>query len=122
MRSADNRLRKYTSKFDPTVVSSRFTTGKDLATTTFGVAASQFVDTDALVKQVVETEVGSPIMVAMYMAMGKQIKAKQLRYGGKALYNEANAIAALWTVRGLDAAIIAKVLAALGISTALYGS
>jgi hypothetical protein len=122
VKSADNRLRKYTGKFDATTVAARYTALKDLATTTFGVQSSAYASMEAMIKQLIEPKIDSPLLIPQYLAFARQVKAKTAKYGGLALYNEAVAAKAHWVARGLDSTICADILAALGISTALYGS
>ena len=54
VKSADNRIRKYTAKFDATVAANRTTAIKDLAVAEFGVGAAESAALEATIKQALE--------------------------------------------------------------------
>ena len=121
VKSADNRLRKYTQKFDATVVSNRYTALKDLATTEFGVAASESAALESTIKQAIEATVPSPTLIPGYLAFGRQIAAKSRKYGGLPLFNEAMAVKAVWVARNYDDTTLDVILQICGINVGLYG-
>jgi hypothetical protein len=121
VKSADNRLRKYTQKFDATVVSNRYTALKDLATTEFGVAASEAAALESTIKQAIESLVPSPTLLPGYLAFGREIAAKGRKYGGLPLFNEANAAKAKWVARDYDSDTLDIILQICGIGVGLYG-
>lgn len=122
VKSADNRIRKYTAKFDATVASNRVTAIKDLAVAEFGVGAAEGAALEATIKQALEPVLTSPTEIPNYLAAAREIAAKARRYGGQVLFNEAQAVKIKWVARGLDSGNLDIVLQACGINVSLYGS
>jgi hypothetical protein len=122
VKAADNRATKYAAKFDPTVVSSRFTALKSYSSTEFAAAAATYASLETTIKGAIEAKVPSPTLMPFYLAFGRQVYSKAQRYSGLTLFNEAMAAKAVWTARGLDAGILTDIMNICGVSTALYGS
>jgi hypothetical protein len=121
VKAADNRIRKYTQKFDPTVISNRYTNLKDLAVAEFGVAAGEAAALEATVKQAIEAMVPSPTLLPGYLAFARQVAAKGRKYGGMTLYNEAMAVTTVWAARAYDPTVLDIILKICGINVGMYG-
>jgi hypothetical protein len=121
VKSADARIKKYTAKYDPTVVSARFTATKDLAVSEAGVRFAEAAQMEATVKMLIEDVIPSPTLIPNYLAFAREVFAKSHKYGGLVLWNEAQAAKAKWVARDLDSDVLDSILAALGISIAIYG-
>jgi hypothetical protein len=122
VKPADARIAKYTAKFDPTVVSARFTAVKDLAVREAQVRFSEFAQLEATIKTLIEDQIGSPTLIPNYLAVARELLGKAHKYGGLVLWNEAQAVKVKWVARGLDGDILDQILAALGITTGIYGA
>lgn len=122
VKAADNRLAKYNAKFDPTVHSARSTAIKTYAGIEFGVAAATYADLEARIKQLIENDVPSPILLPFYLSAARELQSKADRYGGLVLFNEAAVSKAKWIARGLDSDLIDVIVAAVGINVSQYGS
>lgn len=122
VKAADNRLAKYTAKFDPTVHSARSTAIKTFAQTEFGVAASVYADLEARIKALIEASVPSPTLMPFYLAAAREVTSKGNKYGGMVLFNEAQVVKAKWVARGLDSTLLDDILQACGINVSMYGS
>lgn len=122
VRSAEARIAKYEAKFDPTVVSARFTAMKDQAVAEAGVRFAEFAQLESTIKTLIEDQIGSPTLIPWYLSAARELLGKSHKYGGLVLYNEAQTVKAKWVARDLDGIILDQVLAALGIVPAIYGA
>ena len=120
VKPADARGLKYAAKFDATVVASRYTALKDLATREAGIAFAQFAQLEATVKASIENSVPSPTLLPFYLSCARQLQSKANKYSGLALWNEAQAVKTVWVGRLLDGTIIDTIMGIVGITTGVY--
>jgi hypothetical protein len=120
VRAASVRIRKYTQKFDPTVVSARFTALKDLAVEQFQTHAADLEGMEVLVKTAISDRVANPLEVPQYLDFARELYRLTKTHSGKVLVAEANAMKAKWTARGLSPAILDLIIGLFGISGVVY--
>ena len=120
MRPASVRIRKYTQKFDPTVVSARFTALKDLAVEQFQTHAADLEGLEVLVKTAISDRVTNPLEVPQYLDFARELYRLTKTHSGRVLVAEANAFKAKWTARGLDPAILDLIIGLFGIGGVVY--
>ncbi|MEM2607394.1 MAG: hypothetical protein QXH97_00225 [Candidatus Bathyarchaeia archaeon] len=120
VRPASVRIRKYTQKFDPTVVSARFTAVRDLAVEQFQVHAADLEGMEELVKTSIETRISNPLELPQYLDFARELYRLTKRHSGKVLVSEANSFKAKWATRGLNPAILDIIMDLFGIGAIVY--
>jgi len=120
VRPAGVRIRKYAQKFDPTVVSARFTAVRDLAVEQFQTHAADLEGMEILVKTTISDRVTNPLEVPQYLDFARELYRLTKTHGGRVLVAEANAMKAKWTARGLNPAILDLIVGLFGIGGVVY--
>jgi hypothetical protein len=120
VRSAGIRIRKYTAKFDPTVVSARFTALKELAVEQFQTHAADLEGMEILVKTAISDKVTNPLEVPQYLDFARELYRLSKTHSGKVLVSEANAMKAKWMARGLSADLLDLIIGLFGIGGVVY--
>lgn len=120
VRAANWRIKKYEQKFDPTVVSARFTALKDMAVDQVEVRFSDLASLEETVKTTISDKITNPMDVPQYLNVAREIWKKAQTHTGKVLVSEANIIKAKWVARGLDASIIDLILDLFGLRGVAY--
>jgi len=120
VRAASVRIAKYEKKFDPTVVSTRFTAVKDLAVEGFTVAAADLASMEELVKNSIQDKVSNPLELPQYLDFARELWRLTQKHTGKVLVSEANIAKAKWEARGLNSAILDIIYDLFGIGGVVY--
>ena len=122
VRPADARIKKYTAKFDPTVVSARFTAVKDLAVSMFQVHAADLEGMENLVKNAIQDKISNPLEIPQYLDFARELYRLTKKHSGKVLVSEVEVAKAKWTARGLNPEILDTIVGLFGIGGVVYGS
>lgn len=122
VKAADARIAKYTAKYDATVVSSRFTATKDQAVREATVRFAEAAQMESTIKSLIEDVISTPTEIPNYLAAARQVMSKSHKYGGLVLWNEAQLVKTAWVARGLSGTVLDSILAALGVTPAIYGA
>jgi len=120
VRAASVRITKYDKKFDPTVVSTRFTAVRDLAIQEYTVAAADLASMEELVKNTIQDLVSNPLEIPQYLDFARELWRLTQKHSGKILVSEANISMAKWTARGLSKDVLQKIYDLFGISGVVY--
>jgi len=120
VRPASVRITKYDKKFDPTVVSTRFTAVRDLAIQEYTVVAADLAAMEELVKNTIQDMVSNPLEIPQYLDFARELWRLTQKHSGKVLVSEANIAMAKWTARGLSQDILKKIYDLFGISGVVY--
>jgi len=115
VRPASVRIRKYSQKFDPTVVSARFTALRELAIEQFQTHAADLEGMETIVKATISDTVTNPMVVPQYLDFARELYRLTKTHSGQVLTNEAYAYRAKWIARGLTAAVLDEILGIFGI-------
>jgi hypothetical protein len=122
VRPANVRIQKYSVKFDPTVVSARFTAVKDLAVTQFQVHAADLEGMENLVKNGIQDQIANPLEIPQYLDFARELYRLTKKHSGKVLVSEVNIAKAKWAARGLNPEILDIIIGLFGIGGVVYGS
>lgn len=122
VRPADARIKKYTAKFDPTVVSARFTAVRDLAVSMFQVHAADLEGMENLVKNAIQDKISNPLEIPQYLDFARELYRLTKKHSGKVLVSEVEVAKAKWTARGLNPEILDTIVGLFGIGGVVYGS
>lgn len=120
VRPAAYRIRKYEVKFDPTVVSARFTAVKDLAVEQFQVHAADLEGMENLVKNTIQDKISNPLDVPQYLDFARELYRLTKTHSGKVLASEVAIAKAKWTARGLNPEILDLIIGVFGIGGVVY--
>jgi hypothetical protein len=120
VRPASIRINKYSGKFDPTVVSARFTAMKTIAVDQIQVAFGDLAGLENTVKTAISDKVANPLTMVQYLAFAREVWRLVRKHSGKTLVSEANISKAKWTSRGLDPNVLDIILNLFGISGIVY--
>jgi len=118
---ATKRIAKYTYKFNPTVIGSRATDGKDLAVATFTNTAATLAGYETQVKADIIAAVSPAVpafMIPAYLAFMRQCFKRSRKYGGSTLVLELQGIADSWAQKGLNSTALMAVAALFGATIA----
>jgi hypothetical protein len=122
VRPASVRIQKYTAKFDPAVVSARFTAVRDLAVTQFQVHAADLEGMENLVKTGIQDKIANPLEIPQYLDFARELYRLTKKHSGKVLVSEVNIAKAKWAARGLNPEILDIIIGLFGIGGVVYGS
>jgi len=122
VRPADARIKKYTAKFDPAVVSARFTAVRDLAVSMFQVHAADLEGMENLVKNAIQDKISNPLEIPQYLDFARELYRLTKKHSGKVLVSEVEVAKAKWTARGLNPEILDTIVGLFGIGGVVYGS
>jgi len=120
VREASIRIRKYTGKFDPTVVSARFTAMKDIAVEQIQVKFGDLAGLETTVKTAISDKVANPMELVQYLAFARELWKLTAKHSGQILVNEVNIAKAKWLSRGLKAEVLDIIVNLFGISGIVY--
>jgi len=120
VKEASIRIRKYTGKFDPTVVSSRFTAMKDIAVEQIQVAFGDLAGLEKTVKTAISDKVSNPLEMVQYLAFARELWKLVSKHSGKTLVSEVNIAKAKWLARGLNGEVLDIIVNLFGISGIVY--
>jgi len=120
VRPAAYRIRKYEAKFDPTVVSARFTAIKDVAVEQFQVHAADLEGMENLVKNTIQDKISNPLDVPQYLDFARELYRLTKTHSGKVLASEVAIAKAKWTARGLNPEILDLIIGVFGIGGVIY--
>jgi len=120
VRPASVRIAKYDKKFDPTVVSTRFTAVRDIAVEGFTVAAADLASMEELVKNSIQDRVTNPLELPQYLDFARELWRLTQRHTGKVLVSEANIAKAKWEARGLNSDVLDIIYDLFGIGGVVY--
>jgi len=117
--SADKRMAKYAAKFDSTVIGTRYTATKGIATDAFNLTAPVLAGYEAQVKADILTAVsgGVPsIFIPAYLAFMRQCYAKARKYSGATLALQLQDDCNRWGHQGLDRTALKAIGALFGVT------
>lgn len=120
VRPAAYRIRKYEAKFDPTVVSARFTAVKDLAVEQFEVHAGDLEGMETLVKNAIQDKVANPLEIPQYLDFARELYRLTKTHSGKVLASEVDIAKSKWTTRGLNPDVLELIVGIFGIGGIVY--
>ena len=104
------RYKKYSSKFDPDTVRSRFSQVRDIALDQAQEQFARIVDFEEAVKARLNELGVSVIQMPFYLNVAREIYRAMTKHVGKTLEIEVKAIKVKWTTRGLDPTIVDEVI------------
>jgi N-glycosylase/DNA lyase len=120
VKSAEYRARKYEAKFDPTVVSSRFTAVKDMAVEQANARQSESASIEAAVRSIL-TGKGEPTWkFVAYHNASRQMGKKARSFGGDTLSNAITNIIDKWVSEGLDRVTLQEIANLFGVGLPSY--
>jgi len=103
------RFKKWSSKFDPDTVRSRFSQVQSLANDLAQEQFANLVQFETEVKNRLN-ELGVPVIqMPFYLNVARQIYRAMTKHSGKTLEAEVKVIKATWTARGLDPTYIDEI-------------
>ena len=110
-------MAKYAAKFDSTVIGTRYTATKGIATDAFNLTDPVMAGFETQVKADI-LPTGSPtipsFLIPAYLAYMRQCYSMSRKYGGATLALEAQAQHDVWVARGLQTAVLIKIAALFG--------
>ena len=110
-RKGIDRIRKYEVKFNPTVVSTRFTDVKDLAIERAQEGLITFAGIDDLVRPILDKYGVMGTMKALYLAFARKLYKHVSRTGGEAASKVASGLKSYFvTAYGADPAILDEII------------
>jgi len=119
-KSAEYRARKYAAKFDPTVVSSRFTAVKDLSVEQTNAAQSALHAVEDQVRSILSAHALPTWQNIPYLNAARAMFRKSRNFSGPTLENEILAIIEGWASKGLNRDILAEIASIFGVSVPGY--
>jgi hypothetical protein len=119
-KSAEYRARKYQAKFDPTVVSSRFTAVKDLSVEQTNAAQSALKSIEDQIKSILAAHALPTWQNIPYLNAGRAMFRKARNFTGATFENEVLAIIEGWASKGLDRDILAEIASIFGVTVPGY--
>ncbi len=112
IRPPDRRITKWDFKVNPEIIKEHFANQKSLMRTYYQAAAEYFYDKEERTKAVLDNEGVLPSLYPMYYHFAREV-GKKIYYvglGGRTLTDEVSIIKSKWIARGLDDAILTRIL------------
>ncbi|MEM1589333.1 MAG: hypothetical protein QW175_02800 [Candidatus Bathyarchaeia archaeon] len=114
--SGELRYRKYQAKFDPAVVSARYTAVKEIANEQQAARQAELADLMNDVRGILNSYGVSSLMTVLYTSFANKIYGINRRFTDPVRQTEAHAAAQLWVSRGANREILNNILGLFGIS------
>jgi hypothetical protein len=106
VKNASLRIKKYSGKFDPTVVSSRFTALKQNSIEQMNIAIISSVDLENRVKNLLKDKIDNPFLIFSYLGFAKEIWKLCRTLEGNTLAKEVEITKEKWRLRGFNPNIL----------------
>lgn len=120
-RSGQSRLAKWSAKYDPDVVRTRFAEVKDIAAGRAQTGITAVADVQDAVSKVLNTFGITGGMRATYIAFGEKLWKEAQRYDGAALQTIVNGLIAYFqTAFGADPNVLKEIVKALALPVPSY--
>jgi len=101
VRSAANRINKYTAKIVGDVVKNRIDAQKDLMTAQFAPEVTQITAEENQIASYLDPLGISPMLKPFYMSYGRKLHALKRKHTDETLHDEACIATVAWGTRGL---------------------
>ena len=102
VRSAPNRINKYTAKIVGDVVKNRIDAQKDLMVAQFAPEITAITAEENQIASYLDPIGISPMLKPFYMSYGRKIHALKRKHTDETLHDEACIATVAWGARGLD--------------------
>ena len=102
VRSAPNRINKYTAKIVGDVVKNRIDAQKDLMVAQFAPEITAITAEENQIASYLDPIGISPMLKPFYMSYGRKIHALKRKHTDETLHDEACIATVAWGTRGLD--------------------
>jgi hypothetical protein len=122
VKSAEYRFRKYGAKFDPTVVSARFTALKDIAVEQTQSQQATLKALEDEIKKILSSHALPTWHNIPYLNAGRAMYRKSRSFTGPTFENEVLAIIEGWASKGLDRDILVEIAGLFGVAVPSYGT
>ncbi|MEO2151437.1 MAG: hypothetical protein ABGW50_02115 [Thermococcus sp.] len=110
-RSFRDMVEKYTAKFDPATIATRFNEVKDIALARYEDAMSVIANVQDEVRNILNEEGVPPALWGPYIAFAEQLAKKSFSFSGAALQKVASGLKAYFvTAHHLDPAILDRII------------
>jgi len=98
-KSGTDRAAKYAAKFDPTVVSARYTSGKDAAVASATIHQNAMADLALSVRGLLNAAGIAPINSVRFLGYANKLYGLSLKFRGVTGTNEAIQVTAAWITK-----------------------
>jgi len=116
VRKAEYRFRKYKGKIDPDVISGRFDALKGHMDIMVASEFPKLVEFEMKTKAILEKHAVYSWQFPFYYNVAREMYAKAKKFRGDTLVALAQIVANKWVTRGLNADIVAEIIALFGIT------
>jgi hypothetical protein len=110
VKNASLRIKKYSGKFDPTVVNSRFTALKQNSIEQMNIAIISSVDLENRVKNLLKDKIDNPFLIFSYLGFAKEIWKLCRTLEGNTLAKEVEIAKEKWRLRGFNPNILDSII------------
>lgn len=104
------RYKKWSAKFDPDTIRSRFGQVSDIAKDQAQEQFANLVNNEEAVKSLLNSMGVSVMTIPFYLNVMREIYRAMTRHTDKTLANECQVIKAKWVARGLDPSVIDQII------------
>lgn len=116
MKTAEQRISKYTSKFDPEVVRGRFSAVKDLSVSQEQARQSELAKINSDVRGILDANGVPSLLAALYQSFALRVYGLTRRFTGNTLTAEVKGSKYTWMQRGAVESILDEIIRYFGIS------
>jgi len=118
VKTAEQRVRKYTAKIDADVVRSRIAAQKDHMTEQMEARAAELATIEKNIKAILENQT-TPIysaFIPMYLNVGRELYKLQKKFTGSTFSAEAKVVLDKWNARGLTGTVLQAIAELFGVT------